>query len=94
MTLTHVPQQPLYLRPRPQTYFYSLSNVLNYHALMYLARSIASNQAYSQLLSRSVTNRNNISKRRDPYRIPIGISIILLSYPSNTILVERPIRKA
>ena len=32
----------------------SLLNVLNHHALMYLVRSIASNQAYSQLLSRSV----------------------------------------
>ena len=30
----------------------SLSNVLSHHASIYLARSIASNQAYSQLLSR------------------------------------------
>ena len=36
----------------PEPVSYSLSNFLNRHALIYLARSIASNQAYSQLLSR------------------------------------------
>ena len=47
MTPTHVPLLPLYLRPRFLIYSYSLSNVLSHHALMYLVRSIASNQAYS-----------------------------------------------
>jgi len=52
VTPTHVPRPPLYLRPRFLTCSCSLSNVLNHYESMYLARSIASNQAYSQLLSR------------------------------------------
>ena len=47
----------VYIRLRFLICFSSLSNVLNHHASMYLARLIASNQAYSQLLSRSVTLR-------------------------------------
>ena len=38
-------------------------------------------------------NRNRISESRDPYKIPIGVSIVSLSYPLNTILVECPVRK-
>ena len=75
MTLTHVPRQPLYLRSRPRTYFCSLSNVLNHHASMYLARSIASNQAYSQLLSRSVTPitlKNTLGKILEKIVVIIG----------------------
>src|SRR6266404_4193965 len=52
VTPTHVPLPPLYLRPRFLTCSCSASNVLNHHASMYLARLIASNQAYSQLLCR------------------------------------------
>ena len=44
--------------------------------------------------SLDIKNRIRISKRGDPYRIPIGIDIISLLYFLNTILVERPIRKA
>ena len=44
--------------------------------------------------SLDIKNKNNISERGDPYRIPVGISIVSLSYPLNTILVERPIRNA
>ena len=43
VTPTHVPLPPLYLRPRFLTCSCSASNVLNHHASMYLARSIASN---------------------------------------------------
>ena len=38
--------------------------------------------------------RNKISDRGDLYRIPIGISIGLLSYPLIIIFVECPVRKA
>ena len=37
--------------------------------------------------------RNKISKSRDPYGIPIGIKIVSLLWPLNTILVECPVRK-
>ena len=52
MTSTHVLLLPLYLRPRFLTCSCSVSNILNYYELMYLAQSIASNQAYSRLLCR------------------------------------------
>jgi hypothetical protein len=47
-------------------------------------------------ISRSldIKNRNNISERGDPYRIPMGVNITLLLYPLNTILVKYPVRKA
>ena len=53
----------------------------------------------SQLLlnissSLDIKKRNRISKRGNPYRISIGVGIILLLQPLNTILVVRPIRKA
>ena len=46
---------PIYLTMTLNLFPVLYLNVLNHHALMYLARSIASNQAYLQLLSRSVT---------------------------------------
>ena len=60
--------------------------------------SINPRATISQLLlnissSLDIKNRNRISNRGNPYRIPIGISIILLLQPLNTILVLRPIRK-
>ena len=53
VTLMYVPRRP------KSGLFSSLSNVLNHHVSMYLAQSIASNQAYPQMLSRSVTLRLN-----------------------------------
>jgi hypothetical protein len=44
--------------------------------------------------SSDIKNRNNIGERGDPCGILMGVGIVSLSYPSNTILVERPIRKA
>jgi len=44
--------------------------------------------------SSDIKKRNRISKRGDPYRIPIGISINLLLYPLIIIFIVRPIRKA
>jgi hypothetical protein len=38
--------------------------------------------------------RNRISKRGDPYRIPVGVSISSLSYPLIIIFIVYPIRKA
>ena len=43
---------PIYSTTTPNLFPVLCSNILNHHASMYLARSIASNQAYSQLLSR------------------------------------------
>ena len=50
---------------------------------------------FSLNISRSsdIKNRNKISESGDPYGIPIGVSIISLSYLLNTILVECPVRK-
>ena len=38
--------------------------------------------------------RNKIGDRGDPCRIPVGVGIGSLSYPSIIIFVERPVRKA
>ena len=38
--------------------------------------------------------RNRISDRGNPYKIPVGVNISLLSYPSIIIFVECPVRKA
>ena len=43
--------------------------------------------------SLNIKNRNKIGERGDPYRIPIGVKIVLLLWPLNTILVKCPIRK-
>jgi len=44
--------------------------------------------------SLDIKKRNKISKRGNPYRIPIGISINSLSCPSIIIFIVHPIRKA
>jgi hypothetical protein len=44
--------------------------------------------------SSNIKKRNKIGKRGDPYKILVGISIVSLSNPLNTILVEYPVRKA
>ena len=44
--------------------------------------------------SLDIKKRNRISKRGNPYRIPMGVSINSLSYPSIIIFIVRPIRKA
>ena len=38
--------------------------------------------------------RNKISNRGNPYRIPVGVGIGLLSYPLIIIFVECPVKKA
>jgi hypothetical protein len=43
--------------------------------------------------SLDIKKRNRISKRGDPYRIPVGISINSLLYPLIIIFIVRPIRK-
>ena len=57
-------------------------------------RATASWLLLSVSSSLDIKKRNRISKRGDPYRMPIGVSIISLSQPLNTILVVRPVRKA
>ena len=42
--------------------------------------------------SLDIKKRNRISERGNPYRIPVGIGINSLSYPSIIIFVIRPIR--
>jgi hypothetical protein len=42
--------------------------------------------------SSDMKNKNNIGERGDRCGIPVGVGIVSLSYPSNTILVERPVR--
>ena len=44
--------------------------------------------------SLDIKKRNKISNRGNPYKIPIGVSIGLLSYPLIIIFVEYPIKKA
>ena len=39
-------------------------------------------------------NKNRIGDRGDPCGMPVGVGIRSLSYPSNTILVVRPVKKA
>jgi len=41
----------------------------------------------------SIKNRNRIGDRGDPCGIPVRVGIVSLSWPSNTILVLRPVRK-
>ena len=43
--------------------------------------------------SLDMKNRNRISNRGNPYKIPKVIGIVLLLYPLNTILVLYPVRK-
>ena len=51
---SHVPPRPrIYSTTFPDLFLFLYQTSWNHHASMYLARSIASNQAYSQLLSRS-----------------------------------------
>ena len=44
--------------------------------------------------SLNMKKRNKIGDRGNPYKIPIGVSISLLSYPLIIIFVEYPVRKA
>jgi len=46
------------------------------------------------LKSSDIKNKNRIDNRGDPCKMPIGVSIGLLSYPLNIILVVRPVKKA
>ena len=41
-----------------------------------------------------IKNKNRISNRGNPYRIPMGVSIVSLLQPLNIILVVRPVKKA
>jgi hypothetical protein len=44
--------------------------------------------------SLDIKKRNRISERGNPYRIPMGVGIDSLLYPSIIIFIVRPIRKA
>jgi hypothetical protein len=44
--------------------------------------------------SLDIKKRNRISERGNPCRIPVGVSIGSLSYPSIIIFMVRPVRKA
>src|SRR6266700_2504976 len=62
---------PIYSTMTPNLFPVLCSNVLNHHASMYLARSIASNQAYSQLLSRFRDKSRQLSKKLDYIKLKL-----------------------